>query len=61
MYEYTFDETNAGDARYSRPECGLFLGALTLLKEKLDGWNKVQQNTGQPRRPTSKKLPISTA
>jgi hypothetical protein len=46
VYEYAFDNTTSGHARYSGPECGLLLDALTLLKEKLDGWNKIAVEHG---------------
>ena len=56
MYEYTFDNTPAGDYRVPRLEINVVQEALKLLASKLQEWNKIALEHGAFAVPYSREL-----
>lgn len=55
-YEYEFDSTKVGDARYDREEYEVLQEALKLLEAKLISWNQVAMTNGALEPPYSREV-----
>lgn len=55
-YQYEFDSTRVGDARYDREEYEILQGALKLLEAKLSSWNQVAMTHGALEPPYSREV-----